>query len=170
VVAINISAQDVMNPEQLTMINNLLDTNGLPAEALSFELTEGDLIKDPEQALQHLGYLRSSGFSIAIDDFGTGYSSLAYLTQLPINVLKIDKSFVLNLDTSKDDQTIVQTVIKLAHSFGMEVVAEGVENAESLALLKKWGCEWAQGYYICRPIAAPDLIEWYKERESKLAS
>ena len=170
VVAINISAQDVMNPEQLTMINNLLDTNGLPAEALSFELTEGDLIKDPEQALQHLGYLRSSGFSIAIDDFGTGYSSLAYLTQLPINVLKIDKSFVLNLDTSKDDQTIVQTVIKLAHSFGMEVVAEGVENAESLAMLKEWGCEWAQGYYICRPIAAPDLIQWYKERESKLAS
>ena len=170
VVAINISAQDVMNPEQLTMINSLLESNGLPAQALSFELTEGDLVKDPEQALQHLGYLRASGFSIAIDDFGTGYSSLAYLTQLPINVLKIDKSFVLNLDTSKDDQTIVKTVIKLAHSFGMEVVAEGVENEASLALLKEWGCEWAQGYFICRPIAAPDLIQWYKERNNSLAS
>ena len=170
VVAINISAQDVMNPEQLTMINGLLESNKLPSEVLSFELTEGDLIKDPDQALQHLGYLRSSGFSIAIDDFGTGYSSLAYLTQLPINVLKIDKSFVLNLDTSKDDQTIVKTVIKLAHSFGMEVVAEGVENAESLALLKEWGCEWAQGYYICRPIAAADLIQWYRERNNTLAS
>jgi len=164
-VAINISAQDVMNPELMTLINSLLTAYSLPTEVLSFELTEGDLIKDPEKALQHLGYMRAAGFSVAIDDFGTGYSSLAYLTQLPINVLKIDKSFVLNLDTSVGDQTIVKTVISLAHSFGMEVVAEGVENVESLKLLTLWGCEWAQGYYICRPIAAKDLITWYKARE-----
>lgn len=169
-VAINISAQDIVNKEQLELINKLLQRYSLPSEALSFELTEGDLIKDPELALQHLGYLRDAGFNIAIDDFGTGYSSLAYLTQLPVNVLKIDKSFVLNLDTSPGDQTIVKTVIKLAHSFGMEVVAEGVENETSLGMLRDWGCEWAQGYHICRPIAANDFIKWYKEYNSAAPS
>ncbi|MFQ3250969.1 EAL domain-containing protein [Glaciecola sp.] len=164
-VAINISAQDVLNMDLLATINTMLSAYNLPPDVLSFEMTEGHLVKDLNQAVQQLSTMREAGFKIAIDDFGTGYSSLSYLSRLPADILKIDKSFVLKLDQQESDQTIVKSVVELGHQFGMEIVAEGVENQETLLLLDKYGCEWAQGYHICRPINAPSFIQWFHEYE-----
>ncbi len=160
-IAINLSAKDVLNKNLLPSVQKRLEKFSLPASCLSFEITESDLVSDPEEAVKELNKYREAGFSLAIDDFGTGYSSLSYLKSLPVSELKIDKSFVLKLDTQKSDQQIVQTIIQLAHIFGLGVIAEGVENATTLNMLNKWGCEWAQGYHICRPIPLQDLVEWH---------
>lgn len=165
-IAINLSAKDIMNPGLLPTILEQLEEKGLAADRLSFEITEGDLVNDHAKAIRHLQAFRDKGFEIAIDDFGTGYSSMAYLQNLPVNTLKVDKSFVLNLHDQQGDQKIVKTVISLAHSFDMNVVAEGVENLESLTLLSNWGCELAQGYYICRPIPINDFIDWYSKNSN----
>lgn len=162
-IAINLSAKDIMNPTLLPRVLALLKAKNLTTDCLSFEITEGDLVKDHDKAVIHLQAFRNEGFEIAIDDFGTGYSSMAYLQNLPVNTLKVDKSFVLNLHEQSGDQKIVTTVINLAHSFDMNVVAEGVENLEALTLLADWGCELAQGYYICKPTSADNLITWYKD-------
>ncbi len=169
-VAINISAQDVMNKELLPTILTLLKTYDLPPNVLSFEMTEGHLVQDLDKAVKQLATIRDAGFKIAIDDFGTGYSSLSYLSRLPADILKIDKSFVLKLNEQGSDQTIVKSVIELGHQFGMEIVAEGVENQSSLELLDEYGCEWAQGYHICRPIAAANFIQWFKEFDANILS
>lgn len=162
-IAINLSAKDIMNPTLLPSVLELLKANNLNTQCLSFEITEGDLVKDHNKAITHLQAFRDNGFEIAIDDFGTGYSSMAYLQNLPVNTLKVDKSFVLNLHENQGDQKIVKTVISLAHSFDMNVVAEGIENIQALTLLAQWGCELAQGYYICKPTSADKLISWYKD-------
>lgn len=162
-IAINLSAKDIMNPSLLPLVLDLLASEDLVTSSLSFEITEGDLVKDHNKAIRHLQAFRDQGFEIAIDDFGTGYSSMAYLQNLPVNTLKVDKSFVLKLNEQDGDQKIVKTVINLAHSFGMNVVAEGVENIESLALLAQWNCELAQGYYICKPTTADNLITWCQD-------
>ena len=155
-----------MAPALLPSVLNLLEVKNLPTNCLSFEITEGDLVKDHKKAISHLQAFRDKGFEIAIDDFGTGYSSMAYLQNLPVNTLKIDKSFVLKLHEQEGDQKIVKTVISLAHSFSMNVVAEGVENIEALKLLADWGCELAQGYYICKPTPAENLITWCNDNSN----
>ncbi|WP_322786666.1 bifunctional diguanylate cyclase/phosphodiesterase [Paraglaciecola psychrophila] len=165
-VAINLSAKDIMNPALLPKVLALLKAKNLHAECLSFEITEGDLVRDHDKAVTHLKAFRNEGFEIAIDDFGTGYSSMAYLQNLPVNTLKVDKSFVLKLHQQDGDQKIVKTVISLAHSFDMNVVAEGVENLEALKLLADWGCELAQGYYICKPTTADNLITWFNDNRN----
>jgi c-di-GMP phosphodiesterase len=161
-IAINLSAHDVMNPDLLPYVVQQLEEKQLQRDLLSFEITESDVVKDPSKAIMHLSAFRDYGFTLAIDDFGTGYSSMAYLKNLPVDMLKVDKSFVLKLNTQQGDQNIVQTVLKLAKSFGMEVVAEGVENFDTLQMLQSWGCEYAQGYHICRPISVKDLIAWHQ--------
>jgi len=166
-IAINLSAKDVLNSDLLTKVCSLLKKNRLPPNALSFEVTESDLVEDVEKASRHLSKFREDGFSIAIDDFGTGYSSMAYLKRLPVTALKVDKSFVLNLSSEKEDQKIVQMIIGLAHSFELKVIAEGVENLDSLKLLRGWGCELAQGYYIAKPMNREKLLEWLPENETK---
>lgn len=162
-VAINLSAKDVINKSLLPDVVKQLRSLELSNDCLSFEITESDLVADPRNAIDELKKFREAGFSLAIDDFGTGYSSLAYLKSLPVSELKIDKSFVLTLDTQKGDQQIVQTILELAHNFGLGVIAEGVENKEALNMLKDWGCEWVQGYHICRPIPLEDMIKWHHE-------
>ena len=163
-VAINLSARDVVNPHLLPSVLAKLEENALSTHKLSFEMTESDLVSEPEKAIEYLQAFREAGFDIALDDFGTGYSSLAYLKNLPIDVLKVDKSFVLALDSQRSDQNIVQSTLKLAHSFGLAVVAEGVENEATLSLLSKWGCEWAQGYYISKPVPVEEFIDWYHQQ------
>jgi EAL domain-containing protein (putative c-di-GMP-specific phosphodiesterase class I)/GGDEF domain-containing protein len=161
--AINLSAKDIMNPELLPWILVLLSEHKLPLNSLSFELTESDLVSDADTAAQHLQEFRDAGFNLAIDDFGTGYSSLAYLQKLPISDIKIDKSFVLNLAVNEADQKIVTSIIALAKSFDMKVVAEGIEDENSLALLQQYGCDWAQGYFICKPAPLDALLIWLRE-------
>lgn len=165
-IAINLSAQDVLDEQLLPKIVSRLAEHGLSHDALSLEMTESDLVQDPDKAISQLQAFRDQDFSIAIDDFGTGYSSMSYLKNLPVTTLKVDKSFVLNMDTQPGDQKIVKTVIELAHSFGLKVVAEGIENEATLMLLKEWGCEWAQGYYIAKPAAFEPLLEWLKAHQA----
>lgn len=164
-VAVNLSAKDLVNRHLAESITSRLAAAGLDCDALSFEITEGDMVKDSEAAIAHLQIFRDSGFRLAIDDFGTGYSSMAYLQQFPVDTIKIDKAFVLNLDSQTGDQRIVKTVLELARGFNMTVVAEGVENAGSLAMLKAWGCEYAQGYFICKPTPPEQLIAWLRENQ-----
>ncbi|WP_240612760.1 GGDEF domain-containing phosphodiesterase [Alteromonas flava] len=165
-IAINLSAKDILDPQLLPKIQALIEQYNLSETQLAFEITESDLVTDAVKAVQELNTYREAGFTLAIDDFGTGYSSLAYLKSLPVTDLKIDKSFVLNLDTNENDQQIVQTIIGLAHSFGLSVIAEGVENARSLAMLHRWHCEYIQGYHICRPLPRADFIQWHNENAS----
>jgi len=159
-VAMNLSTQDIQNKVLLTKLVSLLTEEGLSPEALELEITESDLVADASLAIENLNELTARGFHFAIDDFGTGYSSLAYLKNLPVKTIKIDKSFILLLASDENDQQIVRTVLSLANVFNLKVVAEGVEDAASLDILKEWGCDIAQGYYISRPLNCADLENW----------
>ncbi len=159
-VAMNLSSHDIQNKTLLNELVALLTEKGLSPASLQLEITESDLVADASLAVENLSSLKSLGFRFAIDDFGTGYSSLAYLKNLPVETIKIDKSFILNLSTDENDQQIVHTILSLAGIFELNVVAEGVEDAESLNILKEWGCDVAQGYYISRPLKREDLEAW----------
>jgi diguanylate cyclase (GGDEF)-like protein len=159
-VAMNLSTQDIQNKVLLSNLVSLLTEKGLSPDALELEITESDLVADASLAIENLNELTARGFHFAIDDFGTGYSSLAYLKNLPVKTIKIDKSFILSLASDENDQQIVHTVLSLAAVFNLKVVAEGVEDLASLTILKDWGCDVAQGYYISRPLKLADLEEW----------
>lgn len=163
--AINLSVHDVANTVLMKEIEQSLQDAGLGQDSLEFEITESDLMSEPGKAINLLQSFRDKGFGLAIDDFGTGYSSLAYLKSLPVTELKIDKSFVLKLSQDEGDQTIVRSIIDLAKRFDLKVVAEGVETESALKLLQDWGCDWAQGYHISRPVSLSDLIEWLSVNE-----
>jgi EAL domain-containing protein (putative c-di-GMP-specific phosphodiesterase class I)/GGDEF domain-containing protein len=166
-VAINLSAQDIARPEMLSIIKKLLLHHNVPSEMLSFEITESEIMSKPEEAIRLLSLFRQQSFKLAIDDFGTGYSSLAQLKNMPVTELKIDREFVMNLAKNPDDKIIVQSTIDLASSFNLGVVAEGVEDIETLHLLADLNCDWAQGYFIARPMAGDDVINWLNEFNEK---
>ncbi|MGS2718575.1 EAL domain-containing protein [Eionea flava] len=159
-VAINLSAQDIARKEMLSIINKMLVDYNIPSHYLSFEITESEIMSKPEEAIHLLGLFRQQSFKLAIDDFGTGYSSLAQLKNMPVTELKIDREFVMHLAKNPDDQIIVRSTIDLANSFDLAVIAEGVEDFETLTLLSDLGCKWAQGYFIARPMAGEKIIEW----------
>jgi diguanylate cyclase (GGDEF)-like protein len=155
--AVNLNTHDLQMEELPAFIRQQLGAWDLPAETLELEITENDMMADPDRAQRVLGELRAIGVRIAIDDYGTGYSSLAYLRGLPVDVLKIDKSFVMDLAANPANQAIVRSTVELGQNLGLEVVAEGVEDADSLALLKQWGCDRAQGYHLGHPTSAADF-------------
>lgn len=159
-VAMNLSTQDIQNTVLLNKIVSSLNNKNLLPDVLELEITESDLVEDAALAVENLTELTARGFHFAIDDFGTGYSSLAYLKHLPVKTIKIDKSFILGLASDENDQEIVKTVLRLANSFELKVVAEGVEDSVSLQILKEWGCDIAQGFYISRPLNKSDLEAW----------
>ncbi|OEZ55907.1 bifunctional diguanylate cyclase/phosphodiesterase [Duganella sp. HH105] len=162
-VAVNISVNNLMDASFVDMVRALLAQHAVPAGLLELELTEGALMRNPETALRRLAELRALGLKLSIDDFGTGYASLAYLKKLPVDSLKIDKSFILGLAGDEADKRIVRSTIQLAHSFGMVVVAEGVETQEVADLLRKKGCDLVQGYLYARPLPAADLAAQWLE-------
>lgn len=157
-VAINLSARQFHDPELLPAIRGAVMDHDLPPAGLELEITESIAMADPESSLATLHALKDMGFGLAIDDFGTGYSSLSYLKQLPLDKLKIDRTFVQHMDTRGDDATIVRSTIHLAHDLGMTVVAEGVESAEHTAMLRDMGCECLQGFYFGRPAPAHTAV------------
>lgn len=169
-VAINISAQDLLNNNFVMSARDLLRSNDVPDNAVELELTESVIVKDADKAIEHMQLLRNQGFVLSIDDFGTGYSSLSYLTQLPCDIIKIDKCFVMPFATQTGEQAICKAILNLADSFSKMVTAEGVEDAETLATLRKWGCQYAQGYYISRPIPVDDFVLWVKDWHQKKLS
>ena len=164
IVAVNLSPLDLFDSELPSYVSGLLTEVNLPPSWLVLEITETAIMRDPAYALKILRDLKGRGIRLSIDDFGTGYSSLAHLKRLPVDELKIDKSFVLNLTSqSTDDAVIVRSTIELGHNMGLKVIAEGVETIESLDILTRLGCDMAQGYYMSPPIPAMDLLKWMIE-------
>jgi diguanylate cyclase len=158
-IAVNLSMMQFRCPDALETIVSAVNATGIDPRSLEIELTESALMIDPEKSATVLKLLRSMGVTIAIDDFGTGYSSLSYLRRLPIDKLKIDRSFIRDLPTSPTDESIVRAIVSLAHSVGLQVVAEGVETAEQLERIRALDCDQWQGYYCCQPQPAAELAE-----------
>ena len=160
--AVNVPAQLVERPGFTQQALAVLDRHELPAEALQLEITESALFREP--AMAALARCQQAGISVAIDDFGTGYSSLAYLKSLPANTLKLDRGFVTDIDTDPRDADIASLVVDVAHRFGMEVTAEGVESSDALALLTSIDVDSVQGYHVARPCGPDELTAWLDHR------
>jgi diguanylate cyclase (GGDEF)-like protein len=155
--AVNLSARNLTEEDLPERLEAMLARRALAPRHLTLEITEGVIMADLDTALTNMRRLRDLGVGLAVDDFGTGYSSLAYLARLPLSELKIDKSFVFELDRDVGNATIVRSTIELAHKLGMQVVAEGVETAAVWERLKRLGCDLGQGYYFGRPAPAEEL-------------
>ncbi|MFM2043616.1 MAG: hypothetical protein RLY86_2192, partial [Pseudomonadota bacterium] len=158
--SINTSARDLNDPALPDRLQALMDGAGIGPDRIVLEVTESAIMDDPEDAVAVLRRLADRGIELSIDDFGVGQSSLAYMRRLPVAELKVDKSFVLKLASSPPDRTIVAAVMRLAHGFNCRVTAEGVEDAESLAILRDLGCDYAQGYHIARPMPSDKFAEF----------
>ena len=163
-IAVNLSPAALLDTDLPNVIVGMLSLHEIPGDYITFEVTEGSMIKDPDLALKILSRLADMGIKISIDDFGTGYSSLAYLKKLPAKELKIDKSFVLDMLESESDAVIVKSIIDLGHNLSMQVVAEGVENKETAVKLKALGCDIIQGFYFSKPLNHEDLLRWLREK------
>jgi diguanylate cyclase (GGDEF)-like protein len=161
-VSINISARDLMDAELPVRFASLLEQHDCRAQWIALEITESAILDDAGHAIENLQLLHSLGCRLAIDDYGTGYSSLAYLRRLPLNELKIDKSFVQRMARDASDAVIVRSTIDLAHNIGLKVVAEGVEDEATLERLRAMGCDMVQGYFLSKPLTANDAAAWMK--------
>lgn len=162
--SINLSPKQFVDDSLIVTINKLIGSVGFPAESLVLEITEGHLMGEFKESRAALNSLKSLGVKIAIDDFGTGYSSLAYLRQLPVDIIKIDKAFLQDAATNSADANVVNAIIDLAHALKLEVVAEGIEHMSQYDLLRANGCDLAQGFYIGKPMQFDDLVEWISGR------
>lgn len=161
-VAVNVSMRNLINQRFASRVRSLLDEHQFPARNLKIEVTESAVMSDPERTQKALNDLHAQGIRIAIDDFGTGHSSLAYLQKLPVDDLKIDRSFVGDILGNHSSRTIVLTIISLAHSLGISVTAEGIETEDVMQMLRRAGCDYGQGYHIGRPMAFDLLQGWLK--------
>lgn len=168
-VSINLSPRQFRDGNLADLISETVSAAGLAPRDIELEITESLLVDDRKETLQVLKELGQRGFSVAIDDFGTGYSSLSYLKRFRIDTLKIDRSFVRDIDDQNDGATIVDTIIKMAHSLGLSVTAEGVETKQQLAFLKSRHCEEVQGYYFSAPLAADQFLSWLQVHRDKVA-
>ncbi len=164
-ISINISTHDLLDQDLPVKFADILTRHRVKTSSFCLEITESAIMNDPHRAQVTLERLNAMGVELSIDDFGTGYSSLAYLKRLPVRELKIDKSFVMHMETDADDRKIVKSTIDLGHNMGLRVVAEGVEDAAVMALLTKMGCDHVQGNYINQAIPAEELLTWLAQKE-----
>ncbi|MCW8827256.1 MAG: bifunctional diguanylate cyclase/phosphodiesterase [Gammaproteobacteria bacterium] len=160
--SINLSVKNLVNSGLSNEIKGLLEKHQISSRFIIFEITESSMMANPENAIQVLNELNGIGVNISVDDFGTGFSSLAYLKQLPVNELKIDKSFVMEMARNDSDAVIVHSTIELGHNLGLYVIAEGVENQQTCDTLKHYGCDIAQGYFISHPLPFDEFVSWLK--------
>ena len=167
-VAVNLSVR-VLSRDIAAEVEALLRECEAPGSWLELEITETTMMADQREGFEALHALRALGIRLSVDDFGTGFSSLGYLKQLPVSEIKIDRSFVIDMDRNESDRAIVRSTIDLARHLGLEVVAEGVESAEVLAELSGLGCGYAQGYLISRPLEPAGLLEWAGVSRAALA-
>jgi len=167
--AVNLSAWNLQDPELPTTIARILEKYAVPAEQLTLEITENAMMSDPVLARKILVRLSEMGAKLAVDDFGTGLSSLGYLKMLPVSTLKIDKSFVMNMGRDENDTIIVHSVIELAHNLGLSVIAEGVENQQTLSQLQQRKCDMAQGFHISPPLPGNVLQQWLRDQRLQIA-
>jgi diguanylate cyclase (GGDEF)-like protein/PAS domain S-box-containing protein len=159
-IAVNLSTRVLIDQGFVAETRGVLKRHDVPGEALVFEITESAMLIDPTRALETIERLHALGIGFSVDDFGIGFSSLAYLKQLPLESLKIDRSFVAGMTTNVRDASIVRSTINLAHDLGLRVIAEGVETADALAMIARLGCDEVQGYYVARPRTGAALAAW----------
>jgi EAL domain-containing protein (putative c-di-GMP-specific phosphodiesterase class I) len=162
-VSVNLSPRSLRDPELPGEIAALLAAAGLPAPALTLEITEGSLFAESEASARAVAELLELGVRLSIDDFGTGYSSLTHLKRLPVTEIKIDRTFVRDLVRVGHDETIVRSIVDLGHSLGCGIVAEGIEDGETLDRLRTIGCDLGQGFLISRPLDEDALDRWLAE-------
>ena len=165
-IAVNLSLRQFQDQGLLATVAEALAETGLAPELLELEVTESLAMADPERTVAMLSELRALGVRLALDDFGTGYSSLAYLQRLPLDTLKIDRSFVCGLERENEHRVLTNTIVYMAHALGMTVIAEGVETATQLALLRHQDCDEAQGFHFSRPLPAAELERWLAARRA----
>ena len=163
--SLNLSAVDLMSDSLADFLSETVAASDIEANALTLEITESALMQDPEAAVERLYRLRAIGLRISIDDYGTGYSSLAQLKRLPVDELKIDRSFVQHLADSEEDRVIVRSTLALAHDFGLTAVAEGIEEESAWTILRELGCDELQGYYFSRPLKIADFDVWLSKQD-----
>jgi diguanylate cyclase (GGDEF)-like protein len=169
-VSINISARDLMDAELPVRFASMLEQYQCKAQWIALEITESAIFDDPGHAIENLQLLHSLGCRLSVDDYGTGYSSLAYLRRLPLNEIKIDKSFVQRMARDAGDAVIVRSTIELAHNMGLDVVAEGVEDEATFERLRALGCDMVQGFYLSKPLTAVDVPAWMRSSRAKAAA
>lgn len=163
--AVNLSVRNLLDQALPAQIRRLIEKHQMDVSCLELEITESAIMADPDGALRVLKQIDKMGVRLSIDDFGTGYSSLAYLKRLPIQKLKIDLSFIRHLTENEHDALITKTITNLAHEFGLKVIAEGVEDIETMEALRKLKCDQVQGYYISRPIGAEEMTQWLRNSD-----
>jgi EAL domain-containing protein (putative c-di-GMP-specific phosphodiesterase class I) len=163
-VAVNISVSNLLDLDFADQVRTLLEVRALHPSCLMLEVTETTLMADPTRAATLLGRLQSLGVRVSIDDYGTGYSSLARLRELPVNELKLDRSFLFGITSDSRAAAIVRSTIGLAHSLGLTIVAEGIETAADEAILRDLSCDLGQGYHLARPLPPDQLLGWVARR------
>jgi EAL domain-containing protein (putative c-di-GMP-specific phosphodiesterase class I) len=166
-VAVNLSVRSLHDLRLPNQIAGMLQTAGVSPERLELEVTESAIMLDPPRAAENLAVFRRMGMSVSIDDFGTGFSSLNYIKKLPVNEIKIDKSFVIDMMTHEGDAAIVRSIIDLGHNLGLKVVAEGVEEKRVMDQLIALGCDYCQGYYISHPLPYGQFKAWLDQPPQK---
>jgi len=169
-VAVNLSASDLSDSELPEGILALLAQSDVLPRQLLLEITESAIMREPDKAVRVMRRLREAGIRFSIDDFGTGHSSLAQLKALPVDELKIDRSFIRDLEQGTRDDAIVRSAIDLAHSLGLKVVAEGIETPAAWTALIHLGCDYAQGYFVSRPLVPEQVGDWIGEVNARLAN
>lgn len=162
-ISVNISAKNLYDPIFFERALRIIDESKLPKNLIEFEITESVLMEDPEVSKRALEMFVSNGIHIAIDDFGKGYSSLAYLSQFPIDIIKIDKFFMRQIIQNVSSQQIVSATIRLAKQLGYKVLAEGIEEEAVSTLMRDYECDFAQGYLYAKPMNDVDVVNWYKK-------
>jgi EAL domain-containing protein (putative c-di-GMP-specific phosphodiesterase class I) len=150
--SVNLSGKHFADPSLVEQVEKIVEETAIDPQCVKLEITESSTMEDAENAIQKLNELKKSGVHLSIDDFGTGYSSLSYLRRLPVDTLKIDRSFVSAMDEASESDEIVRTIMALANSLKLNVVAEGIENVQQLAILRRLGCQFGQGYLFAPPL------------------
>ena len=168
-ISVNLSGKQFTQRDLVEVVERILQESGLPPRCLKLEITETILMENAEAAISMLKRMRTLGVQLGIDDFGTGYSSLSYLHRLPVNILKVDRSFVGRMDEAAEYREIVRTIVSLAHTLGLDVVAEGVETAEQWSQLRVLNCEYSQGYFFAKPLSAEAATKYLAEPTRALA-
>lgn len=168
-ISINVSTYDLSDSSFVSLVKKNLEKYNVIPSNIILEVTENSTMQDPATAMNILNHLSVLGVKLSIDDYGTGYSSLSYLKSLPVDEIKIDKSFVMNMDTDRDNSVIVKSTIDLAHNLGYQVVAEGIENKTIYAMLQAYNCDTAQGFFMSRPLPASEIENWLIEKKWKFA-
>ena len=162
--SVNVSGLQLADMDEIDLLAGIINKSGADPATVKLEITETLMMEDPDHAADALNKLKALGVMIAIDDFGTGYSSLSYLHQFPLDTLKIDRAFVINMNKSKSSNRIVRSIANLALSLEMDIVAEGIEEKTKMDDLRGLGCQYGQGYFMAKPMPADDIIELIESR------